>query len=105
MFQRQLLIQTKLSRKAGENTIPGGGDIDGWIYAGSGTCVRKIGRSTGNTVGEASAGAVITWQDGRKTIELSIAMPQVQFGDKFKSSAEGGDSGAILFTKTDSEKP
>ena len=93
-------MQTKLYRKAGENITSRGHNIDGWIYAGSGTPVHKIGRSTGYTKGQVSAGVVITWQDGRKTIELSVAIPQGQADHRYKF-ANGGDSGALIYTEAD----
>ena len=91
-------MQIKLYRKAGENITPGRDIIDGWTYAGSGTRVQKIGRTTGVTTGVVSSGTAIIWQGGHATVELSIAMPQANPGGKF---AGGGYSGALIFTEAD----
>ena len=97
-------MQTKQSRKAG-NITPEGDNIDGWIYGGSNTRVIKFGRSTGGSQGITSAGAVISWQNGSKTIELLIAQPQGEL-ELFCNTATAyhGDSGALLFTETNPYK-
>ena len=51
-------------------------NIEGWIYGGSNTRVIKFGRLTGGSQGITSAGAVISWQNRSKTVELSTAQPQ-----------------------------
>ena len=48
-----------------------------------------------------SAGAVILWQNGRKTIELAISQPQAGRCERF---ADYGDSGALVYAETDPYK-
>ena len=49
--------------------------------------------------GIASAGTVLSWQDGSKIIKLSIAH---QRGSPDRNFADKDDSGALVFTETNS---